>query len=505
MENKPEPRAWSLKGRLSVLATLAAASLAIAAFLTLQMLRQTQFALVTEAARQLAVAGDQMVSRYHYLSASFLERDVSSPLVAREETLLTQLTETGLAGYQGIEGGFYAGADDALIGYAYPTYQGTGKKTDVPAAEEETIRRVARRAVSQGSTVTEKTETAHDAILFYASPVLSGGRREGALWLMQRLPGVRAVGALLYTWGLIVLLALAAGVAAWASFTIRRLSRGVETLEAGLLAVERNLRSEVGLHGIAELDRIAAAVDRLGGSLREQRDQQLRLEADLRRADKLGALGRLVAAVAHEVRNPLASIRLKVERSAKAINDPQKLAQNFAVIQAEIDRLDHLVERLLQLAKPVHLNAAPVDFNRLVYEYVERHRALAKSAGREIIFEPGALAGAIAVDQDRLGQVFDNIMTNALESLPVEGGRVKVATAAIDSGPRRLALTITDSGAGISTGEMNRLFEPFYTTKDKGAGLGLFLAAEIVRAHGGEITVDSQPGTGTTVQVTLPC
>lgn len=212
-----------------------------------------------------------------------------------------------------------------------------------------------------------------------------------------------------------------------------------------------------------------------------------------------------MAAVAHEVRNPLASIRLKVERSIKAIDDPQRLSQNFDIIQAEIDRLDHLVNRLLQLFKPIQLHLAPIDFNCFVADRLELQRARAESQRGEIIFDPGPLAGPVPVDQDRLGQVLDNIVTNALETLPPEGGRVRVSTAAMQGRPQRVALTLTDTGIGIPPSEINRLFEPFYTTKDNSTGLGLFLAEEIVRAHGGEITLESQPGTGTTVQVILPC
>ncbi|MBI2230861.1 MAG: hypothetical protein HYU46_17395 [Deltaproteobacteria bacterium] len=496
---------WSLKSRLAVLGTLAAAAVAIAAFLAFQMLHRTEAAVVGEAERQLAVAGNQMANRYHYLSASFLERDAPSPLAAREEVLITQLTEALLAGYQGVEGGFYISADDALVGYAYPTYQGTGRKTDVPAAEEDVIRRVARRAFREEKAVTEQADAARDVILFYARPVMAGGRPEGSLWLMHRLTGVRAIAAPLYGWGLIILLGVVAGIAAWASFTVRQLSRGVETLEAGLLAVEHDLGAEISSQGGAELDRIAAAVNRLARSLRDQQERQARLEADLRRADKLSALGRLVAAVAHEVRNPLASIRLKVERSIKAIADPEKLCQNFSVIQSEIDRLDHLVDRLLQLAKPIHLRPAPFDLNRFVTDRLELYRARADSQRGELVFEPAPLTAPVHLDKDRLGQVLDNILTNALEALPPKGGRVKVMTSALDAGAQRVALTISDTGVGIPSGEMSRLFEPFYTTKDKGTGLGLFVAAEIVRSHGGEIKVDSEPGIGTTVQVIFPC
>lgn len=147
----------------------------------------------------------------------------------------------------------------------------------------------------------------------------------------------------------------------------------------------------------------------------------------------------------------------------------------------------------------------PIDFNGFVADRLELHRARAESQRAEIIFELSPLAGLVSVDRDRLGQVLDNLVTNALEALPTERGRVKITTAAMDDGPHRVALTVTDTGVGIPPSEINRLFEPFYTTKDNGTGLGLFLAAEIVRAHGGEITMESQPGTGTTVQVTLSC
>lgn len=322
---------------------------------------------------------------------------------------------------------------------------------------------------------------------------------------MHRLPGVRGAGRSLYGWPLILLVAAVAVIAAWSGLTVRRLSRGIETIEAGLLAMEQDLRAEIAPQGGAELDQIAAAINRLGRALREQRERQDHLESDLRRVDKLAALGRLVAAVAHEVRNPLASIRLKVQRSIKAIDDPQRLSQNFDIIQAEIDRLDHLVNRLLQLAKPIELHLAPIDFNRFVADRLELYRSRAESQRGEITFDPAPFAGPVPVDQDRLGQVLDNIMTNALEALPPEGGRVRVTTAAVQGRPQRVAITVTDTGAGIPPTEINRLFEPFYTTKDHGTGLGLFLAAEIVRAHGGDITLESQPGTGTTVQVILPC
>lgn len=498
-------RIWSLKTRLGVLATLAAGSVALAAFLAFQILRQTESAVVEEASRQLATAGEQMAQRYHYLLGAFLQRNAPSLLAAHEETLLAQITEAALAGYQGVEGGFYAAAGDALLGYGFPTYQGTGKKTDVPPAERETIGRVVRRAFEEGRAVEEQIDAARDVILFHARPIAATGRPEGAVWLMHRLHGVRGAGRPLYGWGLITLLAAAAAITAWASLTVRQLSRGIEAIEAGALALERDLGAEVRPQGGAELHRIAAAINRLGWALQEQRDRQGRLGAELRRADKLAALGRLVAAVAHEVRNPLASIRLKVQRSLKALDNPQRLAQNFDVIQAEIDRLDRLVERLLQVAKPIQLHPAPVDLNQFAGERLELHRGRAESRGAELAFAPGPLPGPVPVDQERLGQVLDNLIANALEALPREGGQVTVATAAHPGDPRCVTLTVTDTGVGIPPGEMDRLFEPFYTTKDAGTGLGLFLAAEIVRAHGGEIALKSQPRAGTTVRMTLPC
>lgn len=498
-------RAWSLRTRLGVLATLAAVSVALAALVSFQILRQSESVIVEDARRQLVTAGEQMAQRYHYLLAAFLQRVAPSPLAAREETLLAQLTEAALAGYQGMEGGFYHPAGDVLLGYAFPTYQGTGKKTDVPVAEREAIRQVARRAFAEGRSAAERVDAARDVILFHAHPIVVGGRPEGAVWLMHRLSGVRAGGTPLYTWGIVALLVVAAAIATSATLTVRQLSRGVEDIEDGVLALERDLGAEVSARGGAELERIAAAINRLGRALRGQREREVRLEAELRRADKLAALGRLVAAVAHEIRNPLASIQLKVQRSLKALDDPQKLTQNFGVIRDEIDRLDRLLDRLLQVAKPIQLHLAPIDINQFVGDRVELHRPRAESRRADLRFEPGLLSGPVAVDRERLAQVLDNLLANALEALPEEEGRVIVATAAPAREPRRVAVAVSDNGVGIPPADLERIFEPFFTTKEAGVGLGLFLASEIVRAHAGEITIDTHDGPGITVRILLPC
>jgi hypothetical protein len=144
MAREPRRHSWSLKSRLAVLGTLAAASVAVAAFLTFQMLRQTESAVIGDAARQLAVAGDQMANRYHYLSASFLQRDVPSPLAASEEILLTQLTEAGLAGYQGSREVFISPLVILLLATLIRLIKGPGRRRMYP------LRRKRRFAVWRG-------------------------------------------------------------------------------------------------------------------------------------------------------------------------------------------------------------------------------------------------------------------------------------------------------------------------------------------------------------------
>lgn len=223
------------------------------------------------------------------------------------------------------------------------------------------------------------------------------------------------------------------------------------------------------------------------------------LEGRVREADRLATLGRLAASIAHEIRNPLASLTGAVEAlNAEAAPGPdrERLAQ---IVARESERLNRIIGDLLAYARPAPLAPETVDVADLVDEILVllRHRGL--PAGCTLIRDvPARLPWP--VDPQRLRQALWNLCLNALEAMPA-GGELRVSAQAAGDG---LTLTVADTGRGIAETERPHVFEPFFSTKPGGSGLGLALVHRIVGDHGGHIELDSRPGRGTTVVLRLP-
>jgi len=498
------PRRWSLKRQIQTLGALAVVTLVLVAVLGVFLLRQTESARVADADRQLERAVTQLVERYDYLRTAFDEQRTTTPLRSGDDGLLRLLAEVVLAAYPGVEGGFYAVESTRLLGYAYPTYQGSGRKTDVPAAEQPTIMRVAEAAVTVRGAAHERVDAGPDLILFRAQAVLESGQPVGAVWLMDRLRDVRDTRRQLYLLGLIGLLSVSGGVAAGAWFLTSRLDRGISAIETGIRAMEDRLDAPVPAAGIPELDRLGSAINRLALALQDNQARRADIEQRLRQADRLATLGRLVAGVAHEVRNPLASIRLKLHLARGASADPDRLAQAFTVIQEEIDRMDRLVERLLSLGKPSEPSRLPTDLSRFLAERLELWEARAKGQGTVLELQPvSSISEPVLLGRDRVGQILDNLVGNALEALTDRGGRITVEAARPRVG--EIVIAVADTGPGVPSDAVDRIFEPFFTTRNGGTGLGLFLSAELARQLGGDLRYCNQPEGGARFEVRLPC
>ena len=268
--------------------------------------------------------------------------------------------------------------------------------------------------------------------------------------------------------------------------------------------MEAKLDTPVGETGIAELDRVGGGITRLGRAVREHQRRRAELETRLHRVDRLAALGRLVGGVAHEVRNPLASIKLKVHLALRSAGDPAKLASAFEVIEEEIERLDRLVERLLTLAKPAEPDRLPTDLSRLLRARVALWENRAAEQGIVLqVTEQEPAPEPAAVDGDRVAQIVDNLIGNAVEALSERGGRITIT---LDRpSPREVIVGVADTGPGVQPELVDRLFEPFFTTRNGGTGLGQFLSAELAGALGGEVRYRERPGGGACFEVRLPC
>ena len=223
--------------------------------------------------------------------------------------------------------------------------------------------------------------------------------------------------------------------------------------------------------------------------------------ARVAQSEKLAALGQLAAAIAHEVRNPLAVIRSAAQGLAEARTPADAEAERAsAFIMAEIDRLANIVNSLLAFARPLHVEPRSVSpgelFDRAVLLAADELTAKQVRLARD---ESPALPPAWA-DPDLLCQVLLGLLANAAEAVPA-GGEITLGARVSDGA---VELAVTDSGPGVPRELRDRIFEPFFTTRPRGTGLGLAVAKEIVEAHGGRIVVGERPGGGARFIVRLP-
>jgi signal transduction histidine kinase len=239
----------------------------------------------------------------------------------------------------------------------------------------------------------------------------------------------------------------------------------------------------------------------LSRTLRKNRADRERLRDELRRSEHLASLGMLLAQVAHEVRNPLAGIRSTAqlwERLPDEARTPESLK---AVIEA-VDRLDGLVSQLLYFSRSENADRQRVDLNSVVGETFDLLRAQASQQNVRVESDLDPRLPAIRGSAPALRQVVLNLAMNALQAMP-QSGRLSCRTR-LDDSHRAVELEIGDTGPGIDPTTRARLFEPFFTTRPKGTGLGLALCREIVLQHDGRIElVPGQPH-GTVCRVIFP-
>lgn len=220
---------------------------------------------------------------------------------------------------------------------------------------------------------------------------------------------------------------------------------------------------------------------------------------------RMQAFGMMAAGIAHEVGNPLNSLDIHLQlierrmRQLKGIGKTE-LTELLEVAKEEVKRLEGIVDRFLKAARPEPPSFAEGDLPALLdrtldFMEPEMHRAGIALERRHAPFVPPVMC-----NPDRLRQVFINLLRNAIQAMP-RGGTIRVETG-VEHG--QVAVSIADSGCGISEDHLGRIFEPYFTTKDGGSGLGLVIVERLVSEHGGDLRVSSTPGKGTTITITIP-
>jgi two-component system sensor histidine kinase PilS (NtrC family) len=234
-----------------------------------------------------------------------------------------------------------------------------------------------------------------------------------------------------------------------------------------------------------------------------------RMEEKVRQADRLAAIGRLAAGLAHEIRNPIGSIRGSVEVLGGSLDPKGDDRRLMDIVLRESDRLDAIIRDFLQFSRPPNLVRVPTDLGGMLDEILlmlsNQSGLQGPEAPVQIRREANAATVKADVDPSQMRQALWNLCLNAVEAMP-QGGelRVGVRTVTPDSGRPHVEITVEDTGMGITAAELTQVFEPFYTTKPQGTGLGLAIAHRIVEDHGGEMRVQSEPYRGTRFTISLP-
>jgi two-component system, NtrC family, sensor histidine kinase PilS len=229
----------------------------------------------------------------------------------------------------------------------------------------------------------------------------------------------------------------------------------------------------------------------------------LHLEEKLKQNEKLAAVGQLAAGIAHEIRNPLASMSASIEMLKDSFPEASVKGENRRLMEIairEIDRLNLLITEFLDFVKPEKLKLVDVDLPGLLGDVVLAVRG-SKDAKDRVTFHEEFTASAARGSAEKLKQVVYNLVVNAVQAMG-KGGEVRVGCASVNA--QRVKFWVQDQGHGMSEDVLAHLYEPFFTTKDKGTGLGLATAYKIIEAHHGEIRVTSKPGAGTRFEIWLP-
>jgi len=239
--------------------------------------------------------------------------------------------------------------------------------------------------------------------------------------------------------------------------------------------------------------------------LAETNRQLEQAQAEARRSERLAALGQLSAGLAHELRNPLAVIKGSAETLTKKLGPADPLASELAgYISSEVNRLNTLVSRFLNFARPSKLDLRPDDVPRLLDAALKAARDRWPGAKVEVERRYAENLPRVAVDADLCEQVFTNLVLNAYEAMP-EGGKLLLAATPVNSDRRQgVEIEVRDTGPGIPAELREQIFNPFFTTKKGGVGLGLAIVSKIVDDHRGSIRVTSEPGRGASFRVFLP-
>ena len=332
-------------------------------------------------------------------------------------------------------------------------------------------------------------------------PVVANGKPAGYIHLklntedfsvLLRLSAIRRIFAALFV--LSIGTAVAVVLARYYTRPIVAMASAAEQVAAG------NLDQSLPIERSDEIGQLARSFNDMIVRLREDRQVRERL----RTAEHLASAGQFARHIAHEIKNPLNFISLSIDHIGDTCRPPgREAAERFDTqvrnLKGEIGRISRFAESFLEYGRPFELQIEDCDIEQVLSEVLDLVSARARSTGIGIVREPGSLP-QIKADHEFLRTCLLNVVKNAFESMP-DGGTLTVSSTFDDN---QLTLIIKDTGAGVSADNLDKLFTPLFSTKKNGLGLGLALTRRVIEEHGGKVRLESEPGRGSSVAISLP-
>jgi len=426
------------------------------------MARETRRA---SAGALLEQAGEALARRGNLLLASvprFPDYRGESEWNDLDQRLSVESAEA-LRDFEGVEGGYFLQDQKRFLGAAFPssaTKKAHNRRVPhgPPPREADLIEIQADASIRRRQQFSTVVDVPPSTVAIRTAPILVDGEPVAATWTMTRL--------------------------------------------ADPIFIDRSFRGYRWAAGLA-LGGIALAMlltFNLSRTVSRQRLERDRLQADLRRSERLAALGKLLAGVAHEVRNPLAGIRSTVQLWQRGIARDGEALEDLL---SEVDRLDGIVGRLLHFSRADAQEMTPGDLSALAAEAARLAASSAEAHDVQIQLDLAADLPLARMAAPAVIQILRNLTTNAIQAMP-DGGLLRISTRLAPRG-RMVELEVADSGIGLTVEASQHLFEPFFTTKSGGTGLGLAIAREIALAHGGDLqTGRPSVAPGASFVLTLP-
>jgi two-component system, NtrC family, sensor histidine kinase HydH len=431
-------------------------------------------------------------------------KDLSSSEIKKIDTILKKLSGEELKMRDGLEGGFYLRGPDEFYGYSFPTSPPPVPVYGPPPRSYNIIKSQALQSISENRLIVELH--AFDAAIFplATKPLVFKSNITGIVWVrihiqddlpIIKLKQVVNIAAIVSILGFIVLMLVSS---LWGG-EIQGIKNEMENIRNDPAF---RLRKRWGIFGY-----ISSNVNQMLETIEKENIQRHLLEQQLNQKEKLASLGNMIAGVAHEVKTPLAIIKTRIQmwqQEAEKNADISKhiSPESMQIVINETNRLTNLVKKLLIFSRPIDKKMKQTNINKLIKEIVEFINIERNNNCVTINCDLNPDLPLILIDENSIKQVFINLVENSIEAMP-DGGAINF-TSRQDATKEKIEIEISDTGKGIPEEIFNKVFEPFFTSKESGVGLGLAISYQIIKAHNGEISFSNNSGKGTKCIIKLP-